>query len=112
MDAGGDSWPVKHTIGTPNHLVLDQTAIKYDDQSVKRHFLPDSTSTSTCFPNDQSLKGTPRGTLGKIQRTNNILEKGVGGKKPRNNLWDYLGEWLDRGGGGGDRRPISIATTL
>ena len=37
------------------------------------HFLPDS--TSTFFPNDQSLNKTPRGTLGKIQRTNNILEK-------------------------------------
>lgn len=37
------------------------------------HFLPDS--TSTFFPNDQSVNKTPRGTLGKIQRTNNILEK-------------------------------------
>lgn len=77
------------------------------------HFLPDS--TSTFFPNDQSLNKTPRGTLGKIQRTNNILEKSgiLGGKKPRNNLWDYLGEWMDRGGGGGGkRRPRSIDTTL
>ena len=57
MDAGGDSWPVKHTIGTPNHLVLDQTAIKYDDQSVKRHFLPDS--TSTFFPMTSHWKGHP-----------------------------------------------------
>ena len=34
----------------------------------------------------------------------NILEKSgiLGGKKQRNYLWDYLGEWIDRGAGSSD----------